>query len=106
MESVTLKIEHRLMVFNNRMPKNIFGPKREGVTGDWRKLPNEELSWLVLVPEYYLGDETKDTEMDRVRVVYGGEDKFTLPFVGKTEGKKNHLEDLKEMGGEKGAGGT
>ena len=61
MESVTLKAEHRLMVFNNRTPKNIFGPKKEGVTGNGRKLPNEELSWLVLVPKYYLGDKTKDT---------------------------------------------
>jgi len=49
------------MVFNNRTPKNIFGPKKEGVTGNGRKLPNEELSWLVLVPKYYLGDKTKDT---------------------------------------------
>jgi len=45
--------------------------------------------------------------MGRVCVIYGGEERFTLPFVGKAEGgKKNHLEDLKEMGGVKGAGGT
>jgi hypothetical protein len=49
------------MVFNKRMLKNTFGPKREGVTGDGRKLPNEELSRLILVPKYYLGDKTKDT---------------------------------------------
>jgi hypothetical protein len=43
--------------------------------------------------------------MGRVHVIYGGEERFTLPFVGKTE-KKNHLKDLTEMGGIKGAGGT
>jgi hypothetical protein len=72
MESVTLKTEHRLMVFNNGMPKNIFGPKRKGVPGDGRKLPNEELSWLVLLPKYYLGDQIKDTKMGRLCVIYRG----------------------------------
>jgi hypothetical protein len=36
--SVTLREEHRLRVFENRVPKRIFGTKREEVTGDWRKL--------------------------------------------------------------------
>jgi hypothetical protein len=92
------------MVFNNRMLKNIFGPKREGGTGDGRKLPNEELSWLVLLPKYYLVDQILDTEMGRVCFIYGGQEKFTLPFVGKIE-DKNHLEDLKEMGGKRGEEG-
>jgi hypothetical protein len=35
--------EHRLEVFENRVLKRIFGPKREEVTGEWRKLQNEEL---------------------------------------------------------------
>jgi hypothetical protein len=30
-------------VFENRVLRRIFGPKRDEVTGDWRKLPNEEL---------------------------------------------------------------
>jgi hypothetical protein len=72
MESVTLKTEHRLIVFNNRMLKNIFGPKREGVTGDERKVPNEGLSWLILLSKYYLGDQIKDTKMGRLCVIYGG----------------------------------
>jgi hypothetical protein len=41
--SLTLKEEHRLRVFENRKPKRRFGPKRDEVTGDWRKLRNEEL---------------------------------------------------------------
>jgi hypothetical protein len=33
----------RLTVFKNRLPRRIFGPKRDEVTGVWRKLHNEEL---------------------------------------------------------------
>jgi hypothetical protein len=35
--------EHRLRVFQNRVLRRIFGPKRDEVTGEWRKLHNEEL---------------------------------------------------------------
>jgi hypothetical protein len=35
--------EHRLRVFENTMVTKIFGPKRDEVTGEWRKLHNEEL---------------------------------------------------------------
>jgi hypothetical protein len=34
--------KHRLRVFENRVLRRIFGPKREEVTGEWRKLHNEE----------------------------------------------------------------
>jgi hypothetical protein len=34
------------MVFENRVLRRIFGPRREGVTGEWRKLHNEELNDL------------------------------------------------------------
>jgi hypothetical protein len=40
--SLTLREEHRLGVFENRVLR-IFGPKRDEVTGEWRKLRNEEL---------------------------------------------------------------
>jgi hypothetical protein len=48
--SLTLKEEHRLRVFENRVLRRIFGPKRDGVTGDWRKLHNEELHNLYSSP--------------------------------------------------------
>jgi hypothetical protein len=41
--SVTLGEEHRLRVFENRVLRRIFGPKREEVAGGWRRLHNEEL---------------------------------------------------------------
>jgi uncharacterized membrane protein len=41
--SLTLREEHRLRVFENRVLRRIFGPKKDEVTGEWRKLLNEEL---------------------------------------------------------------
>jgi hypothetical protein len=42
--------EHGLRVFENRVPRRIFGPKRDEVTGEWRKLHNEELHDLYSSP--------------------------------------------------------
>jgi hypothetical protein len=39
---LTLREEHRLRVFENRVLRKIFGQKRDEVTGEWRKLHNEE----------------------------------------------------------------
>jgi hypothetical protein len=44
--SLTLREEPRLRVFENRVLRRIFGPKSDDVTGDWRKLHNEELNNL------------------------------------------------------------
>ena len=44
--SLTLREKHRLRVFENRVLRRIFGPKRDAVTGEWRKLHNEELNDL------------------------------------------------------------
>jgi hypothetical protein len=41
--SLTLREEHRLRLFENRVLRRIFGPKRDEVTESWRKLHNEEL---------------------------------------------------------------
>jgi hypothetical protein len=41
--SLTLRAEHRLRAFENRVLRRIFGPKRDEVTGEWRKLHKEEL---------------------------------------------------------------
>ena len=48
--SVTLREEHRLRVFENRVLRRIFGPRRDVVTGEWRKLHNEELNDLYSHP--------------------------------------------------------
>ena len=48
--SLTLREERRLMVFENRVLRRIFGPKRDEVTGERRKIHNEELSDLYSSP--------------------------------------------------------
>jgi hypothetical protein len=40
---LTLREEHRMKVSENRVLRIIFGPKRDKVTGEWKKLHNEEL---------------------------------------------------------------
>jgi hypothetical protein len=41
--SLTVREEHKPRVSENKVLRRIFGPKRDGVTGGWRKLHNEEL---------------------------------------------------------------
>jgi hypothetical protein len=56
--SLTLREEHRLRVFENRVLSRIFGPKRDEVTGEWRKLHNEELHNLYH-PQISLGKSSQ-----------------------------------------------
>ena len=42
--------KHRLRVFENRVLRRTFGPKRDDVTGEWRKLHNEKFSALYSLP--------------------------------------------------------
>jgi hypothetical protein len=49
--SLTLREEHRLRVFENGVIRSIFGPKRDEVTGEWRKLHSEELHNLYSSPD-------------------------------------------------------
>jgi len=48
--SLTLKEERRLRVFENRVLRRVFGSKRDEVSGEWRKLHNEELRHLYSLP--------------------------------------------------------
>jgi hypothetical protein len=48
--SLTVREGHKLRVFENRVLRRIFGPKRDGMTGGWRKLHNEELHNLYSLP--------------------------------------------------------
>jgi hypothetical protein len=50
-------------VFENRVLRRIFGPKRDEVTGDWRKLHNEELHNLYFLHKQ--NDQVKEDEMGR-----------------------------------------
>ena len=48
--SLTLREEYRLRVFENRVLRRIFGPKRDEVTGEWRRLHNKKLYALYSSP--------------------------------------------------------
>jgi len=86
--SLTLRDERRLRVFENRMLKRIFVPKRDEVTGEWRKLHNEELNDLYSSP--HIVQVTKSRRIRWVEhVVNMGErrDVYRV-LVGKPEGKR------------------
>jgi hypothetical protein len=75
-------------VFENRVLRRIFGPKRDEVTGEWRKLHNEELHNL-----YSSTDITRQIKSRRVRWAghvarMGEERKLYKVLVGKSEGKR------------------
>jgi hypothetical protein len=48
--SLTLGEERRLRVFENKVLRRVFGPKKDEVTGEWRKLHNEEPNDLYFLP--------------------------------------------------------
>ena len=58
--SLTLREERRLRVFENRVLRRIFGPKGDDVTGEWRKLHNEELNDLYCSPDIVRGSNRKE----------------------------------------------
>jgi hypothetical protein len=64
---LTLREERRLRVFENRVLRGIFGPKRNELTGEWRKLHIEELHDLYCSPT--IMRETKSRRMRWVRHV-------------------------------------
>jgi hypothetical protein len=57
--SLILWEKQRLRVFENRVLRKTFGPKRCKVTGEWRRLHNEELYGFLLLAKYYSCDQTE-----------------------------------------------
>jgi hypothetical protein len=76
--SLTLREEHRLRVFENRVLRRISGPKKDEVTGEWRNFYNEELHILYSSPNIIRQIETRRmrwaghvARMGEERNVYG-----------------------------------
>jgi hypothetical protein len=74
-------------VFENRVLRRIFGPKRDEVTGEWRKLHNEEL-YSVLLTQYCMGGKKEKNEMGGAYGAYGGGEWCTQGSSGETGGKE------------------
>ena len=62
--SLSLREESRQRVFENRVLRRIFGPKRNEVTGEWRKLHSEELNDLFSSPIIIRAIKSKRTEWE------------------------------------------
>ena len=54
-----LRVERRLRVFENRVMRRVFEPKRDEVTGEWRKLHNKELRDLYSLPNIVRGVKSR-----------------------------------------------
>jgi hypothetical protein len=87
--SLILRDEHRLRVFENRVLRRIFGPKRDEVTGEWRKLHNEELHDLYSSPS-----KIRITKSRRIRmaghVTRMGEKKNEYRLLWESQRERNH----------------
>jgi hypothetical protein len=83
-----MKEEHRLRVFENRVLRRIFGPKRDEVTGEWRKLHNEELNGLYSVPNIVRVIKSRRMRWARQIARMGEGRGVHRVLVGKPEGKR------------------
>ena len=83
---LTLKVEHRLRVFEDRVLRRIFGPKRVKVTGEWRKLHNEELNDLYCLPNIIRVVKSRSMRCDGHVARMGKRRGIYRVLVGKDEG--------------------
>ena len=106
--SLTLLEERKLRVFKNMVLRRIFGPRRDEVTGEWRRLRNEELSDLYSSPNIVRVIKLRRMRWARHVACMGEERGVYRVFVGKPEGRRplgtrhrwvdNIRTDLQEVG--------
>jgi hypothetical protein len=77
--------EHRLRVFENRVLRGIFEPERDEVTGEWRKLHNEELHGLYSLSNIIRVIEMEKNEIGGACNSVGGGERVYRVLVGKPE---------------------
>jgi hypothetical protein len=86
--SLTLREEHRLRVFDKRVLRKIFGPTRDEVTGEWRKLHNGELHNLNSSPDIIGQIKSRRMRWAGYVACMGEGRNVYRVFVGKPEGKR------------------
>jgi hypothetical protein len=86
--SLTLREEHRLRVFENRVLRRIFGSKRDEVMGEWRKLHSEELRNLYSSPDIIRKIKSRRMRWTGHVARMGEERKVYKVLVVKPEGKR------------------
>jgi hypothetical protein len=69
--SLTLREKRQLKVFENMVLRRIFGPRKDGVTGEWRRLHNEELNDLNSSPNIVGVNKIEKNEMGWACGAYG-----------------------------------
>jgi hypothetical protein len=104
-----LREEHRLRVFENRVLRRVFGPKRDEVTGERRKLHNVELNDLYSLPNIvrvvksrmrWAGHVARMVEGKGVHRVLVGKPEGTRPLVRHRRRREDSINmDLQEVGG-------
>jgi hypothetical protein len=72
------------MLFENKVLRRIYGPKRDKVTGEWRKLHHEELKDLYSALSIIRVIKLRRMEMGGACSTYGGEEIFIEGFGGET----------------------
>jgi hypothetical protein len=73
-----------LRVFENRVLRGVFVSKRDGVTGEWRKVHNEELNDLYSLPNIVRVVKIEKNEMGGACGVYGGGERCAQGIGGET----------------------
>jgi hypothetical protein len=84
--SLTLREEYRLRVFESRVLRRILGSKRDEVTGEWRKLHNEEHH--VILAKDNQNDQVKEDEIGTACSTNGSEDECIYDIGGKARMKE------------------
>jgi hypothetical protein len=89
---LTLREKHRLRVFENRVLRRIFGPKRDKVTGEWEKLHNEAFHNLYSSPSIIRMIKSRRMRWQG-HVTRMGKNGTRVRYWWESQGERDHLED-------------